>query len=205
MFPIYTTLFLIGLLGLLALALLGAAHGGHDAAHGHMGHAHGGHSAHGHQSHGDAQRGEQGHSPRDLSALWALLSPLTLFSLCLGIGATGLLLKPLHWAMLSTALAAAGGGLAFYGLIVRPLWGLIFQFASTPSRALEGTVAQTAEALTRFDERGRGLVRLTIDGQLVRVLAVLEPEDRAAGALPGEKLLVTAVDGRTNSCRVSRL
>lgn len=205
MFPIYTTLFLIGLLGLLALVLLGAAHGGHDAVHGHGVHAHGGHDAHGHQAHGDAHQGEHGHLPRDLSALWSLLSPLTLFSLCLGIGATGLLLKPLHWATLFTALAAASGGLAFYGLVVRPLWGLIFQFASTPSRALEGTVAQTAEALTRFDERGRGLVRLTIDGQFVRVLATLEPEDRAAAVLPGEKLLVTAVEGRTNSCRVSRL
>jgi len=195
MFPIYTTLFLIGLLGLLALALLGAAHGGHDASHGHVGHGHEGHGHH-------AEHGEAGKST---SSLWALFSPLTLFSLCLGVGATGLLLKPLHWAGWLTGLAAALGGAAFYGLVVRPLWGLIFQFASTPSRALEGMVAQSAEALTRFDARGQGLVRLTIDGQLVRVLATLEADAGAPDVRPGDRLLVTGVDGRANTCRVSRL
>lgn len=199
MVPIFTTLFLVGLLGLVAQALFGFAHVGHGPGHG--GHSHGGHS------HGDAQHGHDDSQPRGASPLWSLLSPLTLFSLCLGVGATGLLLKPLHWATLPSALGAAAGGLLFYALIVRPLWGLIFQFASTPSRALEGTVAQTAEVLSHFDAGGKGLVRLNIDGQLVRVLATLEPDDRAGGesVRPGDKLLVTGVDGRANTCRVSRL
>lgn len=138
--------------------------------------------------------------------MWTLLSPLAIFSLCLGAGATGLLLRPAHLAAALTALAAMTGGLVFFGLLVRPLWNLLFRFASKPSAALEGMVARQAEAVTGFDERGRGLVGLTIDGQWVRVLATLE--DDQANLLPvkpGERLTVISVDGRANSCRVARL
>ncbi len=207
---IYTVLFLIGVLGLLAQTLLGGAHSGHPVGHGHAGHSGHGHGGHGHAGHG-SHHAASGHNDagtqRGPSPLWTLFSPLTLFSLCVGIGATGLLLRPLHWAALFVALAAAAGGLLFYGLIVRPVWGFIFRFASTPAGALEGTIAHTAEALTRFDAQGKGLVRLNIDGQLVRVLATLEPDERAAGDAihPGDQLTVTAVDARSNTCRVTRL
>ena len=95
--------------------------------------------------------------------------------------------------MLVRASGGRGGGLLFYGLIVRPLWGLVFQFASTPARALEGSVAGVAEALTRFDASGKGLVRLTVDGQLVRVLAYLESDERGQARLvkPGDTLTVS--------------
>lgn len=189
---IYTTLLLIGLAGLFAQAVLGMSHGGHA---GHSGHGHSGHGGHGH-----------GQSERGPSPLWTLLSPLAIFSLCLGAGATGLLLRPAHLAAALTALAASTGGLVFFGLLVRPLWNLLFRFASQPSAALEGMVARQAEAVTGFDERGRGLVGLTIDGQWVRVLATLEPDlANALPVKPGERLTVISVDGRANSCRVARL
>ena len=92
-----------------------------------------------------------------------------------------MLLRPVHLAASLTALAAILGGLVFFGLGVRPLWNLLFRFASKPSAALEGMVARQAEAVTGFDERGRGLVGLTIDGQWVRVLAILD-EVRADAA-----------------------
>jgi len=219
---ICSTLLLIGILGLLAQMLLGGAHIGHLGHHAHGGHAHGGHAhgghAHGGHAHGGhaGQHGQgqhhgqahhDGHSQgRGPSPLWTLMSPLTFFSVCLGMGATGLLLKHLHLRTSLVALAALLGGLVFYGLIVRPLWNVIFRFASTPSTALAGTVAREAEALTRFDSTGKGLVRVTIDRQIVRILATLEPEDRAEGAVrPGDRLTVTSVDGHTNSCRVARL
>lgn len=106
-----------------------------------------------------------------------------------------------------SALAATAGALLFYGLLIRPVWNFAMRFASEPSKALEGVVATTAEAMSRFDARGQGMVRVTIDGQIVRLLANLETEDRDAGAVvaPGEKLLVTAVDGHSNTCRVTRL
>jgi hypothetical protein len=196
----FTTLLLIGIFGLLAQMLLGGAHIGH----GHGGQVHTGHG-HGGQAHGQHH---SGHSQgRDFSLLWSLLSPLTFFSLCLGIGATGLLLKPLHLAMGIVVAAALLGGGVFYGLFIRPLMGFVFKFASKPSGALEGTLAREAEALTSFDASGKGLVRLIVDGQIVRIVATLEESDRA-DALPvlrGEKLTVTSVDGHTNSCHVTRL
>jgi hypothetical protein len=132
---------------------------------------------------------------------------MVIFSVCLGAGATGLLLKPAHLPNLWSVMAAVLGGLMFYLLIVRPLSGVIFQFASKPSLALEGALSQSAEALTPFDASGKGIVRLNIDGQLVRVLATLEADDRlkSASIQPGEQLTVIAVDGRTNTCRVARL
>lgn len=208
---IYTTLLLIGTIGLIAQAAfgLGHGHGGHHAgghpagAHGHGGHTPGQH-AQAHQSQdGRAQTEQQ--SGHNLSPLWTALSPLTIFSVCLGIGATGLLLAPFHWATPLVALAALAGGAAFYGAVVRPLWGFVFRFASTPGRALEGTVATEAEALSRFDARGRGLVRLHIDGQIVRVLATLEPGEPQPEITPGERLTVTSVDSHSNTCRVARL
>ena len=192
---IYNTLFLIGLLGLLAQAFLGLSHGGHaHAGHSHAGHAHGGR--------GDTHGAERGPSP-----LWTLLSPLTLFSLCLGAGATGLAIEQAHLVPMLAGLIALLGGLVFYGLLVRPLWELMLRFASKPSAALEGMVARQAEALGHFDTQGRGLVGLTIDGQWVRVLATLETdEQRDAPAIqPGDKLTVTSVDGRANTCHVARL
>lgn len=194
---IYTTLLLIGLVGLFAQAVLGMSHGSHA---GHAGQGHGGHA--GQSGHGHSGHGERGPSP-----LWTLLSPLAIFSLCLGAGATGLLLRPAHLAAALTALAAVTGGLIFFGLLVRPLWNLLFRFASRPSVALEGMVAQQAEAVTGFDERGRGLVGLTIDGQWVRALATLESDTQADAApiMLGEQLTVVSVDGRANSCRVARL
>jgi len=190
-YQLCSTLLLIGVLGLLAQALLGG---------GHAGHAHGGHTAH----HGGGVRGG---GRRGQSLLWSLLSPLAFFSLCIGMGATGLLLKHLHLHPAAVAGAAFTGGIVFYGLLIRPLWGLIFQFASTPSKALEGTLAREAEALTPFDTSGKGLVRLNVDGQFVRILATLEPDERGESTIvrPGDRLTVTSVDGRTNSCRVARL
>ncbi len=207
---IYETLLIIGALGMLAQAFLGLGHG--FAGHGHAGHGgnthagtpHTGHAgSHGHGNHGGRESGQRGEGP---SPLWALLSPLTIFSLCVGAGATGLLTR----AFLSapwTSLAAFLGAVVFYGLLIRPVWNFAMRFASAPSKALEGVVATTAEALSRFDARGQGMVRVTIDGQVVRLLARLEPgeESDSPAVAPGEKLLVTGVDGHTNTCRVARL
>ena len=93
---ICSTLLLIGVLGLLAQMLLGGAHIGHMGHHAGRGHGHGGSRRHGHGQHGHAHEQHHGGSEPGPSPLWTLLSPLTFFSLCLGMGATGLLLKHLH-------------------------------------------------------------------------------------------------------------
>ncbi len=192
-------LLVLGILGLAAQMLLGMGHGfgGHHSA----GHAHA--QAHGAQSHG--VRG--GRASRASGWLLGLFSPLALFSLCIGAGVSGLALKNEHWSALTVALLAAGGGIAFYSVIVRPLMGLLFRFASTPSSALEGTLGSEAEVTMAFDASGRGVVSLLLDGQLVRLLATLEESDRAirTAIRPGEKLVVTSIDTAANSCRVARL
>lgn len=204
---IYETLLAVGGLGLLAQTVLGFAHGHGDHHGGHHGeHSGNGHQAHGH-GHAHSEHGEHHGEQKQAgpSPLWAIFSPLTIFSISLGAGATGLLAGP-HLSAPLTGLAAAGGGIAFYGLFVRPLWTLLFRFTSEPARALDGSVAASAEAVTRFDEKGQGIVRLTVDGQIVRVLAHLESDDRAKGVdvRPGDRLVVTSVDGQKNTCRVSR-
>ena len=193
---IYTTLFLIGLVGMATQALLGLG------GHGHAGHGH--HGGHGHH-HAGSERGP-GTGARAGAFLLSLLSPLAVFSLCLGIGAVGLLLRPEHLPSPEHLAAALLGGLVFYALLVRPLWGFVFQFASAPAKALEGAVAGTAEALTRFDAGGKGLVRLNVDGQTVRVLAYLEPQGQAEPPVrPGDQLTVVSVDGHANTCRVVKI
>ncbi len=196
-------LLVLGILGLAAQMLLGMGHGfggHHSAGHAHP-HSHA--QAHGAQSHG--VRG--GRASRASGWLLGLFSPLALFSLCIGAGVSGLALKNEHWSALTVALLAAGGGIAFYSVIVRPLMGLLFRFASTPSSALEGTLGSEAEVTTAFDASGRGVVSLLLDGQLVRLLATLEESDRAirTAIRPGEKLVVTSIDTAANSCRVARL
>jgi hypothetical protein len=156
---------------------------------------------------GRAGRGGSGQTGQKISgALWTLFSPLTIFSFCLGVGATGLLLGHLlsEW---ETAIAALVGGVVFYTAIVKPLWRLIFMFASKPAETLAGTVAREATAMSQFDARGRGVVRLTVDGQVIRVLAHLDRADREKGIkiTPGDTLVVTNVDGAHNSCTVARL
>jgi hypothetical protein len=194
---VYWTLFFIGLFGLAAVLALGMGHGG---AGGH----HLGHGAHGHAGHGHDVGGV---SVRLGDLFWSLLSPLAFLSICLGVGATGLILQHHLASHAATAILAATGGLALYGLAVRPLTALIFRFESEPSKALEGVTAHTVEAASHFDTAGKGIVLLNVDGQIVRVLATLDAQDQAkAGSIePGETLTVVSVDGHKNTCRVARL
>jgi len=96
---------------------------------------------------------------------------------------------------------------AFYLLVSRPLMSLLLNFASKPSKALDGVVSEPAEVISRFNSSGQGLVNVTIDGQIVRILATLEESDKsiASEIVPGDHLVVTYVDGHSNACRVARI
>jgi hypothetical protein len=219
---LYQILLYIGLVGLAAQAFLGFAHAGHGAHaghHGHTGGTHGGHTgdhggsspSHHGQHNGQDHSHSQGHSSEKtvtspLAPLWALFSPLTIFSLCLGAGVTGMLAQSYLRNTLLVAILALIGGTIFYRALVRPLWSLILNFASKPAESLGGALAKEAEAVTRFDAGGKGLVRVIVDGQIVQLLAHLETDDRENGVTvaPGEKLVVTGIDGAKNSCRVAR-
>jgi hypothetical protein len=210
---VYAFALALGAIGLAAMTFLGFQHGhtpGHHGGH-HTGHSHGGHPtgnhsghSHGHSGHSHDHTGQQHHE--DGSARWALfLSPRIWFSLLVGFGATGLLLQHTVSGLILLG-AALLGGIAFEGLLMRPLWSLASRFESEPAMTLETGVMDDAEAVTGFNREGEGLVRLDLDGQVVQLLGVLTANERAAGArvAAGDRLLVEAVDPARQRCTVSR-
>ncbi len=187
----------LGLVGLVAMSLLGFTHG--HAAHGH--------STHGHAGHADAGHGAQGHSSHghDSSGakLLAFLSPRVLFSLALGFGATGLVADAFFPLWVAVILAAVGA-LALERLVVYPYWNWLMQFASAPAEMMSDTLRAKGRAVTRFDSSGSGLIRLEMDGQVRQVLGTLTLEQRGITVLVGDAVRVEAVDQNGN-CTVSKL
>jgi len=184
----------------------GAHHAAGGAAHhaGAGGHAHG-HDAHAGHHHGDGQHhaGEgAGRAASDL--ILSFLSPRVIFSVLVGLGATGLVADEWLGGVL-LFLVALAGGVAFEKVLVGPFWNFLFRFASRPAMTLESAVMDTATAVTGFDARGQGVVAIELDGQVVQLLATLRPEDRASGVRvrAGDALLVEEVDGARNQCVVS--
>jgi hypothetical protein len=220
----YTFSLTLGSIGLGVMALSGfaqAAHAGHGHAahghgqahtgHGHAGHARG-HAGHSHAGHGDATHAvvaagrHVGGRGTGASRLLALLQPRVAFSLLVGFGAAGLLLRPLlgEPALLVTSL---GAGLLFEWGLVAPLWRFLFRFASEPALTLESVVSDEARAVTSFDANGNGLVAVELDGQVVQLLATLNAAERAAArrVRAGDRLRIESVDDIRNRCTVTYL
>ncbi len=211
--PLFLFCFWFGFAGFLMMALLGVHHGNAGGAHGHgaghgAGPAHpiGGHGAHGH--HAQLKLPSMGKLARgaDWKSLTVLLSPRVIFSLLLGFGAAGLLIQP-HLTGLPLLAIAIPSALLFEFGIVNPIWKLLFRFASIPSRSLEDSLLDEAEAATDFDSTGRGLVRVHLNGQMIQMLAraYTQPGDGPAIIRTGDKLWIMAVDPKRNSCTVARL
>jgi len=216
---IYLTALALGGVGLAGMAVGGlgrhghghgdahghAGHGGHShAGHSHAGHAHTSHDAgahtvahgHGHQAH----HAGEGHS----NPLLSLMSPRLLFSVALGLGTAGLLLRGvLGEPLLFTAALAAG--ILFERAVVAPIWNLTFRFASNPASTLESSVMDEARAVTAFDKNGQGLIAVEVDGQMVQILGTLQSGDRAMNVkVPaGSRLRIEDVDAARNRCTVS--
>jgi hypothetical protein len=207
----------LGGTGLAAMAVGGLGHLGHGARGGHGGHAGHGHAGHGHASHGHA--GHAAHAGQsslqtthahhaqhasEQGSGWisSLLSPRVLFALLVGFGAGGLVAAPLGepWRIGAAILAAA----AFEGLLVGPLWRMLFRFESAPAATLESAIEDDARAVMGFDANGQGLVALDVDGQIVQLLATLAPDDRARGARirSGDVVRVSSIDAARNRCTV---
>ena len=205
----------LGGTGLAAMAVGGLAHLGHDGHGGHDGAGHGGHGhgANGHAGHGQTAEMHATHAHDGAGAhaapahpaparLFSLLSPRVLFALLVGFGAGGLLAAPLGepWRAGAATLAAA----AFEGLLVGPLWRMLFRFESTPAATLESTIEDDARAVMGFDANGQGLVALDVDGQVVQLLATLSADDRARGARvrSGDLVRVSSIDAARHRCIV---
>ena len=205
----------VGFCGMLVMAVAGLGHHGHGhGAHGHGRaggwklsknpvHFHGHGHSHGHGHNGPSMRDGMG------LMLLGLLSPRAFLSFLLGLGATGLILRPMtNWPPALLLLLAAIGGWAFEQMIVQPFWRFLFGFASNPALTLDTAVQRESTAATDFDADGRGLVSLELDGQMRQMLGRLCPEERAQAAgrvRTGDCLLIQAVDDRRNTCTVSRV
>ena len=197
----------LGGAGLAAMAVGGLAQLGHvghgHAGHGHAGHAHGadGH-AHTTQAHAIHTHGAHHASEPPAARFLSLLSPRVLFALLVGFGAGGLLATPLGepWRAGAAVLAAA----AFEGLLVGPLWRVLFRFESAPAITLESAIEDDARAVTGFDADGHGLIALDVDGQVVQLLATLSADDRARGVRvrTGDVVRVSSIDAARNRCTV---
>ena len=210
---LYLTAFALGAIGLIAMALSGMGrHGTHHAGGHHAaGHSHGGghtHAGHGHAGHDHAGSAHAGHSHTDHTPAGArflsLMSPRVLFSVALGLGTTGLVLRPVLGGPVLFA-AALTGGILFERILVTPLWNFMFRFASTPALTLESTVTDEARAVTTFDSNGQGLIAVELDGQSVQLLGTLQPSDREMHVkVPaGARLRIEEVDSARNRCIVS--
>jgi hypothetical protein len=211
---LYISSTLLGAAGLGVMALSGlGARGGHGGNGGHASHdAHGGapagHAGHTHSGHGS----EQGHShAREVGhgvtqTLWLIASPRFLFSFALGFGVVGELVRSMLGGPFQLA-AAIVGGIAFERLIVAPLWNFTMRFASTPAVTLESAITDEATAVTAFDAAGRGIVSVEVDGQIVQILATLQPADQSLGVRvrAGQRLRIEDVNARSNQCTVSLL
>jgi hypothetical protein len=197
----------LGTAGLAAMTVLGFHHGhaparfghGHQSSQGHSGGQAGSHA--GQHHHGAGHQHHTGASSR----LLLFLSPRLWFSLLVGFGATGLLVGQHAGAAVRLGIALLGA-LAFELVLVRPIWSLATRFASDPAMTLETGVMDDAEAVTGFNAKGEGLVRLDLDGQVVQLLGVLTSSERDAGirVAAGDRLLVEAVDPARQRCTVSR-
>ncbi|HEX5408749.1 MAG TPA: hypothetical protein VFW89_03160 [Gemmatimonadaceae bacterium] len=208
----YTFCLLLGALGLGAMAVTGVGHHGGHAGHagGHVhlhagarhaaGPARGGAPA----SHAGAGAGHAAAGATASRAFWSLMSPRVLFSVLLGIGTTGVLLRNVTGGGVLLAASLAGGAL-FELVIARPVWNFAMRFASKPALTLESCVMDPATAVTSFDAHGQGLVAVELDGQMVQVLATLLPAERAAGMTvrAGDRVRIDAVDAAQNRCTVS--
>jgi len=213
---LYLASLALGGVGLAAMAMSGFTHhGSGHGSHAHASHGHGtaggtayGHGVAGHAAPGHGAPGHAthlgGHGGSVSNSLLHFMSPRVLFSVCLGLGTTGLLLRPLFGGPL-LFLAALAGGLIFHRVLVTPIWNFAFRFESNPALTLESVAGSEATAVSSFDANGQGLIAIDVDGQIVQVLGTLRVEDRGFHArIPaGTKLRIEDVDPARNRCTVS--
>ena len=210
--------------GLLAMAIGGLSHqshGSHDGGghggHGHDGggHGHGGPGGNGHgaghgmtgAAHSSGVAHSHGHDGAlTQGASWLLSTPRILFSVLLGLGATGLVLDSVLRGAVLVA-AAVVGGIVFERFIITPIWNFSMRFASKPALMLESALLDEATAVTSFNRDGEGIVSIELDGQIVQILARLRPADRAlSGSVrAGQRVRIEEVNSAQNRCTVSVL
>jgi hypothetical protein len=202
---LYVITLAVGAVGMLAMAFGGASRGkagsaGHAAHSGQAGHS--GHAGHAGQG-GRSLRAPSGRGGANV--LLHLMSPRVLFSVCVGFGASGLIIRPRLGEGIILFGASLVLGVLFERALVTPIWNFAFRFASNPAVTLESAVMSDATAVTAFDANGCGLIAVEVDGRLVQLLGTLQDVDRElrSRVVAGSRLRIEAVDAERNRCTVS--
>jgi hypothetical protein len=213
----FLILMVVGLVGLVAMAIPAFAHGhalsGHGAAHG-LGHGalHGG-AAHGgpHIGLTPSSGGVRGVAaqlliPADPAqhSRWRFVpSPRAVFSVLALYGAFGnAAVHAFHLAPALAALAAALPALLVEWALVRPLWRMLFRFQASESSPLEQLALTEGEAVVPF-RNGRGIISTVRDGRRVQLSASLRPDQQALPVRVGDRLLIEEVDAAHERVTVS--
>jgi hypothetical protein len=197
---VFLTLMVIGLVGLAAMAIpaFGHSHGAlssHGALHGGLAHGVG------HAAATPALTSGRGAlqqflpaDPAHESRLRFVPSPRAVFSVLALYGAFGNAgMHAFHLPLPLAALGAALPALLVEGLLVRPLWRVLFRVQGAACTPLEQLVLSEAEAVVPF-RNGRGVVSTVRDGRRVQLAASLSKNQLALPVKVGDRLLIADVD-----------
>ena len=213
---IFLVMMIVGMAGMLMMALPGLL--GHG--HGEVGGAHGTHdfhtemhlpnaaphisagdiAAHGH---GGQHHAGDGQAHNDAGIMRFIPSPRVVFSVMALWGAFGHITREtLH----QTMPLAGGVGLLLALLVnhiaIRPLWNSLMKLNGVPSSPLEKLILQEAEAVTPF-RNGRGIVAVDRDGRTVQFTATLPASEFGHQIKVGDRLQIEAVDAANERVTVT--
>ena len=220
----FITLMIVGLAGLLFMAM--PAFGRHG--HAHHAHAHGGRTLVGRGAR-FAPRGAGGKAAlvatdasgaagaasagdKHLTAetpiervLLLVPSPRAVCSVLALYGAFGnALVHAGHMRTLPAAILAAVPALLVERFVVRPVWNLLFRFEGQPSSPLDQILLTEATAVVPF-RNGRGLVSVVRDGRVVQLSATLREDQAKLPVRVGDRVRVEEVDAPRERVIVSIL
>jgi hypothetical protein len=127
------------------------------------------------------------------------------FSLLALYGAFGnALCHAAHVTSGSAALMALGPALLVEGVLIRPVWNLLFRFRAEATSPLGELIFCEAEAVVPF-RNGRGVVATIRDGRRIQLGARLCDRDAAFPVVFGQRLRIEDVDARRERVTVSLL
>lgn len=212
----FLILMVIGLVGLLMMALPALSGHGHAPPTHSLGDGHAGdlpalgmHGGHAHAAAGGGPApGTNGQlsTAHDLDAAGAtrfIPSPRAVFSVLALYGAFGnALVQVAHLPWVAAALLAVVPALAVERLVVARLWNALLRAQGKPSSPLEALLFSEARAVTPF-RNGRGLVAVVRDGRLIQLRARLRDDQTAMPVRVGDKLHVEDVDAAKERLTVS--
>jgi hypothetical protein len=202
----FLALMIIGLLGMVLMAIPGLNRHGHGGLvpHGHagtMGHAGpvghaGGGLARGGQAPTQTTHMAGGKEAAGGSSLLSRLipSPRVIFSLITAYGAFGYaLVEAAHVSPALVTWAAIVPALLLQRFALEPMWQAMLQYQGTPCAPLTEMVMSEAVAVTPF-RNGKGIVQIVREGRDVQFSARLLEKQATMPVRVGDRLLVEEVD-----------